>query len=109
MRLIHFLVLATCALASPLVKRAPLPPAQDPFYRPPAGYQSLPRGSIIRVRQIQPAFSGVVPAITITAYQLLYVSTQANGTKMATVTTVFKPVGARTDLLVTYSTYAQML
>ncbi|KAH8917405.1 esterase [Atractiella rhizophila] len=78
------------ALAVPLAPRALPPPASDPFYRPPAGFESAALGAIFKTRSVNVAVLGLVPQ-NVTAWQLLYRTESHNGTAMATVTTVFKP------------------
>lgn len=96
-----FWSLLSTVLASPLQKRLlPLPPSLDAFYTPDAGWDEGAPGTILRSRQIQPSIGDP----DLQAWQLLYVSTQSNGTKMATVTTIFKPANARTDSIIAYST-----
>lgn len=95
---------ASQALASPLFRRAddPLKPSADPFYQPDAGWIKAEPGTILKNRSIE---SSVGPA-DVKAWQLLYVSTQSNGTKMATVTTIFKDSGAKNDSIIGYSSCA---
>lgn len=91
-------------------------PGDDPFYVPPAGYQSLPNGSVLASRGIDaeylaPFFSTSVvslfgsaaasfaPGFTqlqnlkINAYQVLYKSTDGNGQPVAEAVTVLVPRG----------------
>ncbi len=71
-------------------KVRPLLPADDPFYLPPAGYQHAVPGTVLRSRDVELAFLGLIPQ-SITATQLLYRTTDMNGNPEATVTTVIVP------------------
>ncbi|KFY14981.1 hypothetical protein V492_02303 [Pseudogymnoascus sp. VKM F-4246] len=78
-------------------------PDSDPFYQPPAGFESKEPGTILRTRPIVAAFFGILPN-PVEAYQLLYRTTSINGSAIATVTTVFKPLIAKTDRFVSFQT-----
>jgi pimeloyl-ACP methyl ester carboxylesterase len=82
---------------------APLLPSVDPFYQPPAGFESQAPGAILRSRKIASAYFGLIPN-PVQAWQLLYRTTAIDGSAIATVTTVFKPVGAKTDRFVSFHT-----
>lgn len=71
----------------------PLRPRVDPFYQPPAGFESLPLGTILRTRSVAPALFGIVP-LRLSAWQLLYRSSDLNLRPEAVVTTVLLPAGA---------------
>lgn len=86
-----------------LNSRAPVEPSQDPFYQPPAGYESQAPGTILRQRQIVAAIFGFLPEL-VEAHQLLYRTTAVNGTPIATVTTIFKPLLALPDRFVSFHT-----
>lgn len=73
-------------------KVRPLLPSDDPFYEPPAGYQHAAPGTVLRSRDVELAFLGLIPQ-SITATQLLYRTTDMNGNPEATVTTVILPAG----------------
>lgn len=99
------LLLACSVSASPITRRqsgTALKPSADPFYTPDDGWDSSPPGTVLRNRVIQ----SNVGSADIQAWQLLYVSTQSNGTKMATVTTVFKEPNAGSDSIIGYSACA---
>ncbi|HEU0192093.1 MAG TPA: lipase family protein [Mycobacterium sp.] len=68
----------------------PLPPAKDPFYEPPAGFQHAIPGTVLRSRDVELAFLGLIPQ-RIHATQLLYRTCDRNGRPEATVTTVLVP------------------
>lgn len=65
-------------------------PAKDPFYEPPAGFEHARPGTILRSRDVELAFMGLVPQ-QFTATQLLYRTTDSQGEPEATVTTVVAP------------------
>jgi hypothetical protein len=68
----------------------PLLPSEDPFYQPPPGYQHALPGTVLRSRDVELAYLGLIPQ-QITATQLLYRSTDMNGKPEAAVTTVIVP------------------
>ncbi|MFV0494142.1 lipase family protein [Mycobacterium sp.] len=72
-------------------KVRPLLPSDDPFYQPPSGFQHAEPGTVLRSREVELAFLGVIPQ-SMTATQLLYRTTDLNGNPEATVTTVIMPV-----------------
>lgn len=94
----------TSALPSGRYARGlPLAPADDPFYQPPAGFESEEPGTILKHRSISVAFLGLVPD-PVEAYQLLYRTTAVNGSAIATVTTIFKPTNPKTDRFISFQT-----
>ncbi|MQY19731.1 lipase family protein [Nocardia macrotermitis] len=74
----------------------PLRPDQDPFYRPPAGFEHRAPGELLRSRVVELAVFGVVP-LRVSAWQLLYRTSDLNGVPEASVTTVLLPRGAVPD------------
>lgn len=74
----------------------------DGFYDPPAGFESQPPGAVLRSRRIVASFLTFIPD-PIEAHQILYRTTAVNGSAIATVTTVFKPLFAKKDRFVTYN------
>ncbi|KAM3446346.1 hypothetical protein MY3296_009767 [Beauveria thailandica] len=78
-------------------------PANDPFYVPPSGFESAKPGSVLRERPIVASFFGLIPA-PIEAHQLLYRTTAIDGSPIATVTTIFKPLFAKRDRFVAFNT-----
>ncbi len=68
----------------------PLLPCDDPFYQPPLGYQHAEPGTVLRSRDVELAFMGLVPQ-TVKGVQLLYRTMDRNGEPEATVTTVIVP------------------
>ena len=71
-------------------KVRPLLPGDDPFYQPPSGYQYAEPGTVLRTRDVELAFLGLIPQ-PVQAIQLLYRTTDMNGQPEATVTTVIVP------------------
>lgn len=71
----------------------PLRPDRDPFYRPPAGFEGCPPGTVLRTREVSIARFGLVP-LRVSAWQLLYRSADLHGEPEAVVTTVLLPRGA---------------
>ena len=65
-------------------------PADDPFYNPPAGFQHANPGTVLRSRDVELAFLGLIPQ-RITATQLLYRTTDMHGNPEAGATTVIVP------------------
>ncbi len=65
-------------------------PSDDPFYDPPQGFQHAAPGTVLRSRDVEVAFLGLIPQ-KFTATQLLYRTTDMNGAPEATVTTVIAP------------------
>ncbi|HEX2213966.1 MAG TPA: lipase, partial [Mycobacterium sp.] len=68
----------------------PVVPTKDPFYEPPTGFHHAAPGTVLRSRDVELAFLGLVPQ-KFTATQLLYRTTDLNGRAQATVTTVVAP------------------
>lgn len=81
----------------------PQAPSDDPFYQPPAGFESQEPGTILRNRTIHAGFLGLIPD-PVEAYQLLYRTTAINGSAIAEVTTIFKPLFPKTDRFVSFQT-----
>jgi triacylglycerol lipase len=82
----------------------PLEPDEDPFYRPPEGFQHAMPGTVLRSRDVELAFLGLIPQ-QVHATQLLYRTSDRNGKPQATVTTVLVPtkrVQARPCPVVSY-------
>ncbi|OBI10239.1 lipase [Mycolicibacter heraklionensis] len=68
----------------------PLHPADDPFYEPPAGFQHAVAGTVLRSRDVELAFLGLIPQ-KLQATQLLYRTVDRNNVPQVTVTTVVVP------------------
>jgi Secretory lipase len=71
-------------------KVRPLLPSDDPFYQPPPGFQQAEPGTVLRSRDVELAFLGLIPQ-PVRAVQLLYRTMDMNGEPEATVTTVIVP------------------
>lgn len=74
------------------IERGVLPqlPKHDPFYDPPQGFQHAEPGTVLRSRDVEVAFLGLIPQ-KFTATQLLYRTSDMHGRPEATVTTVIAP------------------
>jgi hypothetical protein len=77
-------------------KARPIVPAKDPFYEPPPGFEHARPGTVLRSRDVELAFMGLVPQ-QFTATQLLYRTTDLNDLPQATVTTVIAPTERAAD------------
>lgn len=71
-------------------------PGDDPFFLPPAGFQHAAPGRVLRSRDVELAFLGLIPQ-RLHATQLLYRSTDRNGNPEAAATTVILPPNAKPD------------
>ncbi|EFY88821.1 hypothetical protein MAC_05086 [Metarhizium acridum CQMa 102] len=80
-----------------------LPPSIDPFYKPPTGFESKAPGTILRQRLVISSFFGLIPD-PVETWQLLYRTTAIDGSPIATVTTIFKPLFPKTDRFVSFHT-----
>jgi triacylglycerol lipase len=65
-------------------------PADDPFYEPPIGFQHATPGTVLRSRDVELAFLGLIPQ-RVRATQLLYRTTDMHGNADAAATTVIVP------------------
>jgi alpha-beta hydrolase superfamily lysophospholipase len=65
-------------------------PKDDPFYVAPAGFQHATPGTVLRSRDVELAFLGLIPQ-QVRAVQLLYRTTDMNGKPEAAATTVLMP------------------
>lgn len=74
-------------------KARPVLPSEDPFYQPPPGFEHAVPGTVLRSREVELAYLGLIPQ-RVTATQLLYRTTDMNGQPEATVTTVIVPPDA---------------
>ncbi|KAF7966128.1 hypothetical protein HWV62_39964 [Athelia sp. TMB] len=88
-----YTLLLTCAAVSASV---PIPD-DDPFYRPPAGFESSVPGTVLGNRTISSGIPGA------SAVQLLYRTTYTNGSAGATVATVVSGLLSLGNKLVAYS------
>ncbi|MCW2495665.1 lipase family protein [Jatrophihabitans sp.] len=76
-------------------------PASDPFYTPPAHLASYAPGAVLRSRPVTLATFAALP-LKVTAWQLLYRTTDHAGAPEATVTTVLRPAGAAPKGVISY-------
>ncbi|ORZ17149.1 secretory lipase family protein [Absidia repens] len=100
-------IFITVVSSAPLSIRDALPPKDDPFYKPDAGFENEKPGTILRTRVLPDkslaAFSALPQNIK-GVYQFLYRSTDALGNATATVTTLMVPINADPSKLVSYQT-----
>lgn len=71
-------------------RQRPVLPAEDPFFTPPSGFQHAAPGTVLRSRDVELGFLGLIPQ-RVRATQLLYRTTNRHGQPEATVTTVLVP------------------
>ncbi|MBX7454422.1 lipase family protein [Mycolicibacterium sp. 3033] len=71
-------------------RQRPVVPSDDPFYAPPDGFEHARPGTVLRSRDVELAFLGLVPQ-KFSATQLLYRTTDFQGDPRAGVTTVLIP------------------
>lgn len=82
------------AAKTPAASETVLPPSQDPFYVPPAGFESSPNGTVLRSREVQTvAFFLPLP---VHSYQVLYKSLGNHGEPVAEAATILVPLNAWT-------------
>ncbi|KWX68576.1 lipase family protein [Mycobacterium sp. NAZ190054] len=77
-------------------KSRPVVPAKDPFYEPPGGFEHALPGTVLRSRDVELAFLGLIPQ-KFRATQLLYRTTDLNDGPQAAVTTVLVPAERTSD------------
>lgn len=75
---------------------APVRPADDPFFRPPAGWEAAALGTPLRSRDVTIAFFGRIP-LQARAVQLLYRTADMHGAPATTCTTVLVAPDAHPD------------
>lgn len=99
------LIAAVLPLASALTipEKRIITPANDPFYVPPSGFESSKPGAVLRERPVVASFFGLIPA-PVDARQVLYRTTAIDGSAIATVTTIFKPLFAKKDRFIAFNT-----
>ncbi|MCB0946036.1 MAG: lipase, partial [Mycobacterium sp.] len=56
----------------------PVLPSKDPFFTPPAGFEHAEPGTVLRSRDVELGFLGLIPQ-KVKATQLLYRTTDMNG------------------------------
>jgi len=77
--------------------RVAMPPTVDPFYQPPAGFESQATGTILRARTLEnpPDIDTTIAA----TYQLLYRSSDSQNRPTAVVTTLLVPPNGNPNML----------
>ncbi|KAK7757901.1 hypothetical protein SLS62_000279 [Diatrype stigma] len=85
-----------CAVPQPLSSSTsqtagqPLPPSQDPWYRPPVGFEAKEPGTLLRIRPTPGNLTTLV-GNTAAAYNILYRTTNSRYLPSWAVTTLFVP------------------
>jgi triacylglycerol lipase len=79
-------------------------PSDDPFYEPPTGYQHATPGTVLRSRDVELAFMGLIPQ-RVQATQLLYRTTDRHGSADAAATTVIVPADRAPDAVTPILSY----
>ncbi|WP_433662383.1 lipase family protein [Nocardia sp. CA-128927] len=74
-----------------------LTPQSDPFYQPPAGYESQAPGTVLRSREMRFLTAVTELPLKVQTWQLLYRTTDLFGNPESAVTTVLLPWGAAPD------------
>jgi pimeloyl-ACP methyl ester carboxylesterase len=69
---------------------APAPPAEDPFYQPPPGFETTAPGTLLRSRQV--TVTGLGVPFPVSAWQSLARSTGADGRAVAVASTLMVPL-----------------
>lgn len=102
--LLFLLLPRVFALPARLRRDGPPLPTDDPFYVPPAGFESSPPGTILRYRTppYPIAAFGADPVNIAAAYQILYRTTDSFGDAIATVSTILIPHNADNTKLLSY-------
>lgn len=90
----HMILLAVglflqCTIVNAFVA---LPPSDDPFYQPPAGFEAQSPGTILRSRRIPKPIA--ISTSLSAAYQLLFRSTDSIGRPNAVLTSIYVPQNA---------------
>ncbi|MBB5852098.1 lipase family protein [Amycolatopsis umgeniensis] len=85
-------VAAAVPSAAPSAQTTIPRPDDDPFYRPPAGYEAQPPGAVLRKREVK--ISTYLIPTPVRAYQVLVRSTDGADRPIATVSTIMVPLAA---------------
>ena len=75
----------------------PIPPDDDPFYQAPPGYEHTEPGTILRSRDVEIGFLGLISQ-QVQATQLLYRTTNLHEEPEVAVTTVLVPAQRESDV-----------
>ncbi|MCO5549599.1 hypothetical protein L7F22_003071 [Adiantum nelumboides] len=78
-------------------------PQNDDFYASAPGYQNAKNGDVLKSRQVVIGVLGLLPE-PVEAYQVQYRTESVNRTAITSVTTIMKPVAAKTDKFVSFHT-----
>lgn len=98
------MALASTALWGTAHAGADAPPPE--FYVPPAGFEDSAPGTVLRSRATPVALFGLPVPVGVTAWQLLYRTTDEQGAPSTTVTTVLAPPeGTSTHRLLSYQVF----
>ncbi|MGK9272566.1 lipase family protein [Williamsia muralis] len=98
------MALASTSLWGTARAGADAPPQQ--FYVPPPGFEDAEPGTVLRSRATSVALFGLPVPVGVTAWQLLYRTTDAQGSPSTTVTTVLAPPeGTSTQRLLSYQVF----
>lgn len=107
---LHFLLDGALARPAILANDGTLVPVpnEDPFYTPPAGFEDLPPGSIIRSRPLPGhiTLDNATPLHPEAAWQILYRSQDSVGVPEATVVTIIKPYNADPTKLMAFGFFS---
>jgi hypothetical protein len=101
---LSLLICSQVALGGLLERATPIPPSEDPFYLPPAGYENAEPGIILRSRPAPAPIEvlSLIPVNIKQVTQLLYRTTNSIGEPEVTVTTVLVPEDADYGKVVNY-------
>ena len=81
----------------------PIPPSEDPFYNPPAGFEDAELGAILRMRKKQNPYGVVTFEADVKAvYQVLVRSEDTFKQPIAVMSTIFVPHNANSSRLLSY-------
>ncbi|KAL7662600.1 Uncharacterized protein ABC855_g4847 [[Candida] zeylanoides] len=95
--------LFSLAWAAPASSGVPLKPSEDPFYRPPQGFESASEGEVLRMRQTPHQLRSVYLKVNVkNSWQILVRSTDSHGNATAIVSTIIEPYNADPTRLVSY-------
>jgi hypothetical protein len=82
----------------------PIPPSQDPFYQPPAGFENASPGTALGSRPVpNPLAAFNIAKLNLAAaYQILYRTSDSHGNPEASVTTLMIPYNSDPTKLLSY-------
>lgn len=80
------------------------PPSQDPWYKPPTGYELAQPGAVLQIRNTPLKLKLLVATLNLAgAWQVMYRTTDQHGNPSYAVTTIVQPFNANPDNFITYS------